>query len=115
MRGLALFAAIALAAFVALGGLLALVFRGPGSARAIVVSAALAWGVQLFTFAVVRLAGRARLMAAWSLGAVMRLSPLLLYAFVGVKLLGPPAAPALLSLATFLFVSTGIESRLLPA
>jgi hypothetical protein len=113
VRGLALFAALALAAIVVTGGLLALVFRAPGSARAILVSAALAWGVQLFTYAVVRLAGRSRVMAAWGLGAVMRLSLLLLYAFVGVRVLGLPAAPALLSLATFLFVSTVIESRLL--
>lgn len=115
MRGLALFAALALVAIALAGGALALVFRGPGSGRAILVSAALAWGVQLFTYAVVRLAGPSKVMAAWGLGVVMRLALLLLYAFLGVRLLGLPAAPALLSLATFLFVSTVIESRLLSA
>ena len=115
MRGLALFAAAALGAIAVAGGLLALVFRAPGSGRAILISAALAWAVQLFSYAVLQLAGRSKVMAAWGLGVVMRLSLLLLYAFVGVRMLGLPAAPALLSLATFLFVSTLIESRLLSA
>lgn len=115
MRGLAIFAAAALLAIAAAGAVLALVFRSPGSGRAIVVSAALAWGVQLFTFAVVKLAGRGRVMAAWGLGVVMRLGLLLLHALVGVRVLGLPAAPALLSLATFLFLTTLIETRLLSA
>ena len=113
MRGLAIFAAGALAAIVLAGGLLALVFRAPGSGRAIAISAALAWGVQLVTYAIVRHAGRSKVMAAWGLGAILRLGVLLLYAFVGLKALALPAAPALLSLATFLFLSTIIESRLL--
>ena len=113
MRGFAIFAAAALAAIALAGGALALVFRSPGSGRAIAISAALAWGVQLFTYAVLRLAGRSKVMAAWGLGAVMRLALLLLYALLGIKVLALPAAPALLSLATFLFISTLIESRLL--
>ena len=113
MKGMTVFALAALVAIALAGAVLALVFRGPGSTRAIVISAALAWGVQLFTFAVVRLAGRSKVMAAWGLGVVMRLALLLLYAFVGIPALRLPAAPALLSLATFLFLSTLIETRLL--
>lgn len=110
-----MFAGAALLAIALSGAVLALLFRAPGAGRAIAVSAALAWGVQLFTFAVVRLAGPKKIMAAWGLGAIMRLGLLLLYALLGVKVLGLPAAPALLSLATFLFVSTVIESRLISA
>ena len=113
MRGMAIFAAVALLAIAFAGGLLALVFRAPGSGRAIAISAALAWGVQLVSYAIVRLAGPSKVMAAWGLGAILRLGMLLLYAFIGVRALALPAAPALLSLATFLFLSTVIESRLL--
>jgi hypothetical protein len=38
---------------------------------------------------------------------------LIVYAYVGVKLIGMPAAAALISLATFLFVSTLVEPKLL--
>lgn len=113
MRALARFAGVALVVIALSGLVLSLVFHAPGSGRAIVVSAALAWGVQLFTFAVLRLAGRPRVMAAWGLGVLMRFGMLLIYALLGVRALGLPAAPALLSLATFLFLSTLIETRLL--
>lgn len=113
MRALGIFAALALVAIALTGGVLALVFRGPGSGRAILVSAALALGVQLVAYAIVRLAGPSKVMAAWGLGAILRLALLLLHAFVGLKALGLPPAPALLSLATFLFLSTIIETRLL--
>lgn len=113
MRAGALFAAASALAIAVAGALLALVFRSPAERRAILISALVAWGVQLLSFAIVRLAGRERVMAAWGMGVVLRLASLLLYAFIGVKLLALPAPAALLSLATFLFFSTIIESRLL--
>lgn len=93
-------------------GLLLLVFRGPGGARAVVTSAVIALVVQALSFVAARAAPPGRVLAVWVGGAAARLVTLVLYALVALRPLGLPAPAALLSLAVFFFVTTLAESRL---
>lgn len=101
---------IVLAAF-----LLGLLFRLPGDERAIRISALLAFAVQVFAFAVVMLvAGSgANLFPAWGLGVLLRLAALAAMGFWLMSVLRLRAEPALISLATFFFVTTLVEPLLL--
>jgi hypothetical protein len=81
--------------------------------RAVVVSVAAAFVVQLVAFAVTwRLRGW-NVMGAWGLGVGIRFVALGLYALVGVKVWGLAPVPALLAFAIFLFLSTLAEPWLL--
>jgi hypothetical protein len=91
---------------------LLLVFRGPGGRAAVLTSAAVALAVQALSFVAARAAAPGRVLAVWVGGAAARMVTLVLYALVALRPLGLPAAPALLSLATFFFVTTLAESRL---
>jgi len=95
--------------------LLGLLFRLPGDARAIEVSAVIAFAVQSFAFAVVLLVAGAgtNVFPAWGLGMLLRLAALAVMGFWLVRALGLRAEPALLSLATFFFVTTLVEPLLL--
>jgi hypothetical protein len=95
------------------GAVLGLVFTTPAERRAIWVSAGVAAVVQLFAFAVVRLAARDNVIAGWGIGALARMVVLGLYAFVIVGALGLAPDAALISLATFFFLTTLIEPLLL--
>src|SRR6185312_10505776 len=97
---------IVLAAF-----LLGLLFRLPGDAQAIRVSAVIAFAVQVFAFAVVLVvAGTGtNVFPAWGLGMLLRLASLAVMGFWLVRTLGLRAEPALISLATFFFVTTPVE------
>ena len=97
---------IVLAAF-----LLGLLFRVPGDAHAIRVSAVIAFAVQVFAFAVVLVVARAgaNVFPAWGLGILLRLAALAVMGFWCVKALGLRAEPALISLAMFFFVTTLVE------
>jgi len=101
---------IVLAAF-----LLGLLFRLPGDAHAIRVSAVIAFAVQVFAFAVVLVvAGTGtNMFPAWGLGMLLRLAALAVMGFWLVRTLGLRAEPALISLATFFFVTTLVEPLLL--
>ena len=113
MRAIGLFAAITLA-IVAVGGwVMTLVWPSADAQRAILVSAAVAVVVQFFGFAVVRLAARSNPIAGWGLGALLRMLVLAVYAMVVVGALGLAGTPALVSLATFFFLSTLVEPLLL--
>ena len=91
-----------------------LVYPGAEARRAIATSAALAFAVQCVAFLVVRIAAaREQAVAGWGIGAVLRMAILAVYALVVVGALGLATAPALLSLATFFFVSTLVEPLLL--
>ena len=109
VRSLMLYALSAAAAIAALAWLLSLGFDGPGDAAAIWLSAAVAIVVQLVAFGVTRALAPRNVVAGWGAGSLLRLLTLVIYALLAVKVLGVPAAPALVSLATFLFVSTLIE------
>lgn len=113
MKGMALFAVVSLALIAGLAWVLTLAFDAPGAVRAIRISAGIAWVVQLFAFAVAKGMSKENLIAGWGIGVLMRLVTLGVYALAMVKALGLPPAPALVSLAAFLFVSTIVEPVLL--
>lgn len=90
--------------------LLAGVFRDAGAPRAVWTSAAAAIAVQLTTFAIARrYAKNGNIMLGWGIGGLIRAVALAIYGFFGTRALGLPLAPALLSFALFLFISTVIE------
>jgi hypothetical protein len=51
--------------------------------------------------------------SGWVLGIAIRFVTLVVYGVVAVKVLGMPAPPGLISLASFFFVSTLVEPKLL--
>ncbi|AHG91485.1 hypothetical protein J421_3948 [Gemmatirosa kalamazoonensis] len=113
MKALALFAGAALAIVAVAGLVLTLVWPSPEAARAIRVSAIVAFVVQLFAFGIMRVARRSNPVAAWGLGMLLRFAVFVLYAFVFVKSLALVGGPALASLALFFFLSTLVEPLLL--
>ncbi|HVE77413.1 MAG TPA: hypothetical protein VNA89_01010 [Gemmatimonadaceae bacterium] len=113
MKGLAAFAGLSLLLTAAAFALLTLGYESDADRRALAVSAGVAYVVQLFTFAVVRLLARTNVIAGWGLGAALRLVTLAVYALVIVQAFALPISAALVSLAVFLFLSTLIEPLLL--
>ncbi len=113
MKRTGLFAAAAGIAILIAGALLLLVFPGSGAATAIVSSAAIALLVQLVAFTILRRMRGQGVLIGWGLGSLLRLGTLAVYGFAAVRLLGFPATPALLSLATFLFVTMLLEPMML--
>lgn len=113
MKALALFA-VATALIVGVAGwVFTLVYPTADGQRAVLASALVALVVQLFGFVVLQLAKKSNPIAAWGLGAVLRLAVLVVYALVAVRTFGLAPTPALLSLATFFFLSTLVEPLLL--
>jgi hypothetical protein len=108
-RAIVLFGAAQVVAVLLVGWVLTLVFRAPGDAAAIVAAGWVALGVQLLTFAIVRLVGREQVIAAWGLGVLVRFAVVALWALVLVPALGLAATPALMGLVSFFFVSTVVE------
>ena len=106
-----LYFAMACAAAIGAGWVIAgLLFRDSTSRRALGIAAVIAFVVQLVAFGIARaFARRQNVMAGWGLGIGLRFAMLLLFGFVVVPALALPLAPALMSLAVFLFVSTLIE------
>ena len=113
MKAVALFAA-ATALIVGVGGwVFTLVYPTTEGQRAILTSALVAVVVQLVGFAILRRAKGSHVIAAWGAGALFRVAVLSIYALVIIKVLALASAPALLSLATFFFLSTLVEPLLL--
>ena len=113
MKKFAIFALVSLVLIAVAAWLLTLVFPTAGDRRAIEVSAAIAYVVQLASFTIARAFAATNVIAGWGLGMLIRFAVLVIYAFAGVKVLGLPVAAALVSLAAFFFVSTLIEPVLL--
>ena len=93
--------------------MLAIPFSSPVDRRAIEASAG-----RRGRRAAVRVRDRAvvstkNFLSGWAIGIALRFVTLIVYAFVAVKVLGMPAPAALISLVTFLFVSTLVEPKLL--
>jgi hypothetical protein len=107
------FAAANAALIAALAWVMGLLFTGPDGRHAILVSAWVAFGVQVVTFALLRTAARGRVVAAWGTGALLRFAVLAVYGLVVVRALALEQAAALLSLAAFFFVTTLVEPLLL--
>ena len=95
------------------GVLLSIPFSEPAERRAIGTSAVIALIVQLFAFVIARVVSGPNFLVGWITGVALRFVALIVYAYVGVRLVGMPAAAALISLATFLFLSTLVEPKLL--
>lgn len=113
MKAAALFAATT-ALIVGVGAwVFSLVWPSADAHRAVHVSAVVAVVVQLFGFGIVRLARKSNPIAAWGLTALLRMGVLAVYALVGIAALGLTSGPALISLATFFFLSTLVEPLLL--
>ncbi|GJG85336.1 hypothetical protein tb265_05170 [Gemmatimonadetes bacterium T265] len=112
MKATTLFAA-AMALIVGVGGwIFTRVYPTTEGRRAVLASALVAVVVQFATFAILRLRKQSPI-AAWGAGAALRMGVLCLYALVAIKMFALASAPALLSLATFFFLSTLVEPLLL--
>jgi hypothetical protein len=112
-RGLTLYA-LACAVLIGLaGGVLGALYDTPAGRRAVLVSAGLALVVQAIAFTIAyRLASNGNGIAGWTLGAVICLIALVIFGFVS-RALGLPSNAALVSLATFFFLTELIEPPLL--
>jgi hypothetical protein len=85
------------------------VYSASADRRTVLISAMVALVVQLVAFALARvLADRGNAIAGWVLGAVVCFAALFVYGFV-CRSLGLPSNAALLSLATFFFLTELIE------
>jgi hypothetical protein len=113
MKRLASFALVSLLAIALFGWTLMYAFPKPADSHAIVVSAVIAYVVQLVSFAIAREWAATNVIAGWGLGMLIRFFVLAIYALIGVKVLGLQLTPALVSLAVFFFVSTLAEPVLL--
>lgn len=112
MKGIAAFGAVA-ALLIGLAALVLMRFFGaPDEIHAIWVSAAVAFGVQLLTFAMLKVASQGNSIAAWGVGVMVRFVTLLLYMIVIVPVFGL-TVNAPLFLAVFLFVTMVVEPLLL--
>ena len=112
-RGLALYALACVAAIGLATGVFVAVYAGSAERRAVLVSALVALVVQLVAFAIARrFAGRGNAIAGWGVGALICFTSLIAYGFVS-RALGLPSNAALLSLATFYFLTELIEPPLL--
>jgi hypothetical protein len=112
-RALALYALACVAVIGLAAGVFVAIYQGPVERQAVLVSAVVALVVQLVAFTFARLlAAKGSGIAGWGMGAVLCLASLVVYGFVS-RALGLPSNAALLSLATFFFLTELIEPPLL--
>jgi hypothetical protein len=104
-----LFAVVSGVAIGLAGLLFGLAYGGSAGRHAIVVSAVLAWVAQAMAFTIAWRLRVWNVMAAWTLGMILRLVVLGLYGLAGVRAFAVPPEPALVSMAVFFFLSTLIE------
>ncbi len=109
MKRILAFAGLSLLLIVGLAWLLTKFWPDPTAQQSIWFSAGIALGIQVIGFLFVRVLVPANVMAGWGAGMLLRFLTLVLHALIGVRLMGYPPAPALLSLAAFFFISTLIE------
>jgi hypothetical protein len=112
-RGLALYALASVLAIGLAGAVFAAIYDAPGERQAVLLSAVVALVVQLIAFAFARLlADRGNAIVGWAAGAFVCFAALIVFGFVS-RSLGVPQNAALLSLATFFFLTELIEPPLL--
>jgi hypothetical protein len=112
-RSVGLYVLASLVAIGIAGAVFASIYGAPEDRRAVLVSAGIALVVQALAFVVARSFARAgNGIAGWTLGAVVCLVALVIYGFVS-RAVGLPANAAMLSLATFFFLTELIEPPLL--
>jgi hypothetical protein len=90
-----------------------LIAPGAGAFRAIWISAAVAIVVQAVGFALALKMAPVNVFMGWGAAVALRVLALVAYALFGVKFGGLPAAPALISLVVFFFVTTLVEPVML--
>ncbi|MEO7711387.1 MAG: hypothetical protein ABIV10_00545 [Gemmatimonadaceae bacterium] len=112
-RALILYALGCMLAIGLASAVLLMVWGSPLERHAVLVSAVVALVVQMVAFAIARLmAASGNGVAGWALGAAICLVALVIHGFVS-RGLGLPSNVALLSLATFFFLTELIEPPLL--
>ncbi len=112
-RAVALYALACVVLIGLAGGVFVALLSTGAERRAVLASAAVALVVQLLAFAIARLlATSGHGIAGWGLGAVICLAALVIFGFAS-RALGLPSNAALLSLATFFFLTELIEPPLL--
>jgi hypothetical protein len=116
-RSLGLFAAISLAIIFPAWVVLRLVFTSDAQHQALLLSAGLAFAVQVGAFALLKAGAEAKalpgeLIIRWGMGAVIRLVALVMFA-VAANALRLPLDAALVSLATYFFLTMMAEPLLL--
>ena len=110
MKRTMFFAVTCVAVIAAIWGAAVVLFPSAASGQALGMAAGVALVVQLVAFLIAReFARRKNVMAGWGIGIALRFVALLLFGLVAVPVFALPLAPALVSLAVFLFVSTLIE------
>ena len=78
--------------------------------KALGITAALAFVVQMVAFQIARRwARKQNVIAGWGIGIMLRFGVLVIFALVVAPRFGLPLSASLLGLATFLFISTLIE------
>jgi hypothetical protein len=113
VKAAAWFALATLLIVLVAGALLAVLFSSAGERKAIAASGVVAVVVQLITFALARRTAERDYLAGWIAGAGVRFATLVVYGITAVQVFRFPAGAALVSLATFLFISTLVEHRFL--
>lgn len=113
MKAAAAFVGSTVAIIAGAGALLGLVYASDAERHAVWVSAWIAIAVQLLAFTIARLTLRTNMIAGWGLGALLRMLALGAYALFVVEPLGLVSTAALISLATFFFLTTLVEPLLL--
>ena len=91
------------------GVLFGLAYSDDAGRHAIVASAVLAWVAQAMAFTIAWRLRTWNVMAAWTLGMLLRLVVLMVYGLAGVRALSLRPDAALVSMAVFFFLSTLIE------
>jgi len=109
VKSLVMFSVVGATLIAVLGWVLTLVYGGAEARHAILVSALVAFVVQLLAFAILRLSADKNVIAGWGLGAIMRLLVFAVYVLVIVKAFALASPVAMVSLAVFLFASTLVE------
>ena len=115
MRGAARFAAVSLGCIVVIALAMGVAWSDERSRSAIWASAAVAFVTQMFTFAMARLASPANMLAGWGLGTLLRVMVLAGWGLFAIHAFGFPDMPALIALASCLFVTSVIEPIFLKA
>jgi hypothetical protein len=108
LRGMRLYALASFVVIAVAAGAFTLAYDG-AARQVVLVSAVLAFVVQLVAFAVARLlAASGHGIAGWGLGAVFCFVTLVVYGFV-CRAAGLPTSAGMISLATFFFLTEVIE------
>lgn len=113
MRRVGLYAVIAAVLITITALLMTMMFDSALDRRSIMISAVLAFVVQLAAFAAVALASSTNIMAGWGIGVLVRLLVLVAYALLVIQAIGLAPVAALISLAAFFFLCTLVEPLVL--